>query len=81
MNINITNSLSLCEFCGGTGIDPDDSSRRCPKCDGTRVINHLGATFEINKPYYNEQERFSDQSIISTNIKSIITHLLGGESI
>lgn len=76
MNISITNSISLCEFCSGAGIDPDDSSRRCPRCDGTRIINHLGATFEIEKPYYNEQERISDESIISTNVNSIIKHIM-----
>ena len=77
MSISITNRLSLCERCGGTGIDPENSSDRCPICDRAKIINHLGATFEIFKPYSNEQERLSDEFIISTNIDSLIKHLVG----
>jgi hypothetical protein len=75
--ISIRNELSLCECCDGTGIDPKDESLRCSMCDGARIINHLGATFEIDKPYFNEQERLSDEFIIRTNIDSIIKHLKG----
>ena len=76
-NLSIDNELSLCERCVGTGIDPEDKSSRCSMCDGTRVINRLGVTFDIEIPYVNEQERHSHMDIIETNIKSIIKNLKG----
>ena len=75
MNVNITNSLSLCENCGGTGVNPKYSTDMCPVCRGLKIINHFQVSFVVDKPYSNEYQRDVDESDIRRNIDSIVKHI------
>ena len=72
MGIIKENTLRLCDFCGGTGVDRYDSSNVCTNCKGLRVVNHFKIEFEFDIPYRNEETRDANAIGIETEISGVI---------
>ena len=72
MGIIKENTLRLCDFCGGTGVDSRDKHNVCPNCKGLKVLNHFKIEVEFNTPYRNEEIRYANEVEMESEIKNII---------
>ena len=66
------NELVLCDICGGTGLNINDTSMNCPKCNGLRIINRFTTEFTIDIPYTNERDRNEIEYKIRNNVVDIL---------
>lgn len=73
MGIIKENTLRLCDFCGGTGVDSRNKYNVCPNCKGLKVLNHFKIEVEFNIPYRNEETRDADAIGIETEISDAIS--------
>jgi len=69
------NELVLCNICGGTGLNINDTSRNCPKCNGLRIINRVTTEFTIDIPYTNEKDRNENWYKIFNGVADILKSL------
>ena len=72
MGVIKENTLRLCDFCGGTGVDIRDIHNYCPNCKGLKVLNHFKIEVEFNIPYRDEETRDANASGIETEISGAI---------
>ena len=72
MGIIKENTLRLCDFCGGTGVDSRDKYNVCPNCKGLKVLNHFKIEVEFNTPYKNEETRYANEVEMENKNKNII---------
>ena len=76
MGIIKENTLRLCDFCGGTGVDSRDKHNVCPNCKGLKVLNHFKIEVEFNTPYRNEETRYANEVEMESEIKNIIFKIM-----
>lgn len=74
-NVLKKNCLKLCDWCRGTGINPNDRTENCPVCRGMKIINHFEVQFSVDVPYVCETDRHDNAYMILDHIKSIYQNL------
>ena len=73
MGIIKENTLRLCDFCGGTGVDSRDKHNVCLNCKGFKVLNHFKIEVEFNIPYRDEETRYANEVGMEAEITDVIS--------
>jgi len=73
MGIIKENTLRLCDFCGGTGVDSRDKHNVCLNCKGLKVLNHFKIEVEFNIPYRDEETRYANEVGMEAEITDVIS--------
>lgn len=73
MGIIKENTLRLCDFCGGTGVDSNDKHNFCAACMGLKVLNHFKIEVEFNVPYRDEETRYANEVGMEAEITDVIS--------